>query len=175
MTGARFQPRGKRRSSKAGTPARAGGIADSYAARDENSSAMTAVSSIAMRIRGDRLDGVLSDEWSIDTPSLDDLNGELVRLGATTYTTLTIAASGEEHLSIGGGGDRYIVYWTKDNEHFKTLVRPDAGEGSEILNVGGQPADYPRRHIVDLSQARAAANRFFLRQQFDPGQTWEDS
>jgi hypothetical protein len=134
---------------------------------------MSRVSSISTRIHGDRLEGALNHEWSIDAPSLDDLDSAMDRLDARIYTTLIIAASGQEHMAIGGGDGRYIVYWTRDNEDFKVLVRPEAEESAQLVNVGGQPADYPAKQIVDITQARAAAHLFFLRQQLDPAQTWE--
>ena len=77
---------------------------------------MTAVSSISMRVHGDRLDGVLNHEWSIDAPSLDDLDGAIERLDGSTYTTLIIAAGGQEHLAIGGGAGTGVVLATKGKE-----------------------------------------------------------
>ena len=131
------------------------------------------VSSISFRIHGDRLDGVLNHEWSVDKPSLDGLNSALDRLDGTTYTTLIVDGNGKEHMTIGGGNGRYIVYWTADDLQFKTLLRPHAEQATVVLSVGGKKGDYPARHVVDLAQARAAASFFFLHRQLDPDLTWE--
>lgn len=125
------------------------------------------------RIHGDRWNGVMNVEWHIDAPSFDDVNRALDRLDAKTYTMLTLQGVGEQHMTIGGGAGRYVVYATSDNEEFWNLLSPGAGDDIVLLNVGGQQGDYPARQVVDLVQARAAARKFFEQQQRDPDQKWE--
>jgi hypothetical protein len=138
---------------------------------DRRNPAMTEVD--FYRIYGDRWNGVLNDEWHIDTPSVDDLNRVLDRLDAKIYTMVIIQGFGEQHMAIGGGAGRYVVYATFDNEEFWSLLAPRAGDSIVPLNVGGQQGDYPATQVVNLEQARAAAQRFFLQGELDSGQKWD--
>lgn len=126
------------------------------------------------RIVGDRWSQASASQWSIDTPTHEDLDRVLDQLDAQAYTMVTLHA-GEGHLlSIGGGGGRYVVYVTFDNERFWSLVGRSAATGTIVLNVGGQKGDYPAEHVVDKDQARGAAHEFLETGQLDPGQQWRE-
>lgn len=125
------------------------------------------------RIDGDRWDGVLCFEWYIEAPSSHDLNHALERLDAKTYTMVTLQGAGEGHMTIGGGAGKYVVYTTSDNREFWNLLSPHGEDSIELLNIGGQEGEYPARHVVDLVQARAAAQKYFERQQRNSEQKWE--
>jgi len=129
----------------------------------------------ALAIHGDKWRGVLSDDWRVEHPSWDQLNEAIQRMDAKVYTLVTIQGPGEQHLAIGGGAGRYVVYATFDNYEFwklldATAVRTDS---PVILNAGGQEGDYPAREIVDLIQAQTAARSFFARRELDPTLSWE--
>ena len=125
------------------------------------------------RIRGDRWNGALSQEWQTDNPSAADFEQALLRLDAKEYTMMTVAGDDETHLTIGGGGGRYVVYATFDNENFWNLMRRDPIDGTVLLNAGGQEGDFPAARVVGLEQARAAGRVFLDYRQLDPSQEWE--
>lgn len=131
------------------------------------------MSKLNCRIHGDCWDGVLNHEWHIDGASPEDMERALERLDARTYTMLTIQGDGEQHLTIGGGAGRYVVYATFDNEEFWNLLSTQRADGVVLLNAGGQEGDYPANQIVSLEQARVAGQAFLLRRQLDPGQRWD--
>jgi hypothetical protein len=124
-------------------------------------------------IRGDSWRGVLNDGWQVDNPSWDDVKKAIQRLDAKTYTIVTIQGPGEQHLAVGGGAGRYVVYATFDNFAFWNLLNAAVGDGMALLNAGGQEGDYPVGQIVDLTQAQTAARAFFIGLQLEPSLRWE--
>jgi hypothetical protein len=118
-------------------------------------------------------DGLQDCGWCIDPASLRDLDQALERLDSRKYTMVMILGEGEQHLTVGGGSGRYVVYATFDNEEFWNLLCADLKDGMVALNIGGQEGNYPARQVVDLEQARAAGRFFFERRQLDPAQHWE--
>lgn len=124
------------------------------------------------RIHGDCWDGIDNTEWHVLSASAEDLDQALDRLDARTYTMLTIAGDGEQHLAIGGGGGRYVVYATFDNERFWNLLRSEPVDGVELVTAGGQEGEYPAMQVVTLSQARAAGRVFLDAGKLDPDQEW---
>ncbi|MDC3982186.1 Imm1 family immunity protein [Polyangium jinanense] len=127
----------------------------------------------ALSIHGDKWHGVLNDEWHVDRPSWDDVDKAIRRLDAKTYTIVTVQGPGEQHLAIGGGSGRYIVYATFDNCEFWNLLSTDSTNGMVLLNAGGQEGDYPAAQIVDQEQARTAARTFLLDLRLEPSLRWE--
>ena len=125
------------------------------------------------RIRGDRWDGVLNHEWDVDRASVEDFDRALDRLDARIYTMLTIEGSGEQHLTIGGGAGRYVVYATFGNEEFWNLLCGKSATGTILLNAGGQEGDFPATQVVSKEQAGAAGRVFLDACQLDPTQQWE--
>jgi hypothetical protein len=125
------------------------------------------------RIEGDRWDGLSLNEWMIDDASVSDFDAALDRLDASTFTNVMIAGDGEEHMGIGGGAGRYIVYATFDNEDFWNLMRNEPATGTVLLNTGGQVGDYPASQVVTVEQARTAGRTFLLSGKLDPGLRWE--
>ena len=127
-----------------------------------------------LRICGDCWVGVLNHEWQADSPSRADFEAALFRMDAERYTMITIAdGGGDKHLTIGGGGGRYVVYVTFDGQEFWNLVRPESAAGTVLLNAGGQEGDFQAAHVVTLDQARAAGLVFLDSGQLDPNQRWE--
>ncbi|MFO0693855.1 MAG: Imm1 family immunity protein [Polyangiales bacterium] len=126
-----------------------------------------------LSICGDRWHGVANDEWHVDAPSWDDVSRAIRRLDGRTYTLVTIGGSGEEHLAVGGGAGRYVVYVTRDNWDFWNLLSHEDAEGTVSLFIGGQDGDYPARRIVDLEQAEVAARAFLSGRRLEPTLRWE--
>lgn len=78
------------------------------------------------------------------------------------------------HMGIGGGDDnRYIVYVTPDNWVFYNLINPNATPGQQLLVAGGQPAEYPNRQCVGLSEVLCAAKTYSETGQLNPSLVWE--
>jgi hypothetical protein len=127
----------------------------------------------ARRLYGDHWDGVLNHEWYIDAPSTDDFEHMLQRLDARRYTMLTLQGDGEQHMAIGGGAGRYVVYATFDNDEFWNLLCRTSAEGIVLLNAGGQEGDFPAMQVVSIEQARAAGHAFLEACRLDPEQRWE--
>lgn len=125
------------------------------------------------RIDGDCWEGVLDHKWHLEAALPTDLDRALEQLDGETFTLLTIGGDGEQHMGIGGGKGRYVVYATFDNEEFWNLLCAQPREGVIFLTAGGQEGDFPARQVVDLEQARAAAQTFLLHGQLDQGQRWE--
>jgi len=124
-------------------------------------------------IRGDHWEGVAVHRWSIEEPSVEDLEQMLERLDASTYTMMTIEGPGNRHLTVGGGAGRYVVNATTlDNEQFWTLLRSEPAEGVIQLNTGGQDGDFPATHVVDKGQAYQAARIFLQTGELDRDQQW---
>lgn len=124
-------------------------------------------------ISGDHWVGSANHEWRVDSPSSDDLERALNRLNAKEYTSLCIEGDGERHMMVGGGGSKYVVYATLDNEEFWNLIAVEAKEGVVSLNAGGQEGDYPANQIVDLKQALHACLAFLATQELDADLKWE--
>lgn len=125
------------------------------------------------RIRGDRWDGPLNHDWTIEDASPADFERALEQLDGRSRTMLTVEGDGQRHLTVGGGAGRYVVYISFDNDDFWNLLCPIPQAGIVLLNAGGQEGDYPAKQIVDLAQARAAGRAFFDHQGLDPAQQWE--
>jgi hypothetical protein len=75
-------------------------------------------------------------------------------------TLVTLEADGETHMAVGGGTNKYVVYFTFDNETFHYLVDPSKSDVDETLTVGGQEGFYPAKLCVDIDSALKAAKTF---------------
>lgn len=124
---------------------------------------------------GDRWEGRVDREWRVVSPSEHDLDQAIERLDGTTYTMISLErlGEGEQHLAVGGGGGRYVVYATFDNEEFWNLVCSEPAEGVVLVKAGGQEGEYPARNVVNLAQARSAGRAFLNSGELDRGQEWE--
>lgn len=127
----------------------------------------------ALAIHGDSWRGVLNDEWHVDAPSCDEVSKAIERLDAKAFTMVTIQGPGEQHLAVGGGAGRYVVYATFDNCDFWNLLAATVDDRTVLLNAGGQEGDYPACQIVDLDQAQRAARAFFEGLQLEPSLRWQ--
>lgn len=127
----------------------------------------------AVTIRGDIWRGLLKDEWHVDSPSCEELFSAIRRLDGKAHTMVVIEGQGAQHLAIGGGAGRYVVYATFDNWDYWNLLNATARDGSACVNIGGQEGEYPARQIVDLQQAETAARWFWERVELEPNLQWE--
>ena len=128
---------------------------------------------IVPTLHGDRWSGADDASWQVVDPTWDDAQQAIERLDATVFTLVTIGGPGEQHLTIGGGSGRYVVYATFDNWDFWNLLGANPDGAPILLNAGGQEGDYPARQVVDKDRALRAARTFFTSLQLDPTLQWE--
>jgi hypothetical protein len=121
---------------------------------------------------GDRWSGVLDHDWTIDPATEASVDEALNNLDAKAFTMLTIQRGDGAHLVVGGGAGRYVVYASVARDEFWSLLRSDRADGIVLLNVGGQEGDFPAQQVVEIGQARAAAQSFLASCQLDSTQRW---
>ena len=98
---------------------------------------------------------VVRPTWQFIETAIRSLNG--------STRSLVILGVGKEvpHMAVGGGRhDCYVVYTTGDNAAFNNLISRSQGDGSVVMTVGGQEAEYPRRECACLADALLAAKAF---------------
>lgn len=127
------------------------------------------------RIFGDHWVGLAMNEWTIESPTNDDLKRALKQLDATAYTMITVEAGEDHYMTVGGGGGRYVVVVTFDNQLFFTLLCAEPVTGIVMLKAGGQEGDYPAEEVVGTTQALQAAEVFMETGDLDDGQQWVQS
>jgi hypothetical protein len=98
--------------------------------------------------------------WVEDATDWDTIEAAIRDLDGDRKTLVTLEAVDETHMAIGGGGDRYVVYVTFDNETFYYLIDPSKSDSSETIMVGGQEGLYAARSCVDLLTVLTAAREF---------------
>jgi hypothetical protein len=91
--------------------------------------------------------------WGEIEAAIRDLDGQ-------RRTLVTLETESETHMAIGGGGDKYLVYVTFDNENFSYLIDRTKSDNFETLIVGGQEGFYPDKWCVDLKTTLKAAMSF---------------
>lgn len=120
----------------------------------------------------------------IDNPTWDEVEAAIRALDGRDRNDIYLVpriADPETFLGVGGGGGRYLVTGIIASERFPTVVK-ELGRGAkrhegerELLVVGGQEGDYPRRWIIDLETALRAARAFHETGEFGGGEVlWED-
>lgn len=142
-----------------------------------------------------------SDEWDeaghhyepkgVDQPGTDAVEAALRRLDGKRWTVVTLEASDEQFMGVGGGSDgRYLVYVCGEaagasdedpdeegEEVIDVLLAPDAeripAEAEAKLFIGGQETAHPLRHCVDLTTALRAATTYAATGTLDPTLHWE--
>ena len=108
-------------------------------------------------------------------PSREQI-ADLVRsIDGHSTTIVTIHGPEVAHLAVGGGPDRFIVYATRDNWEFKTLIASDHPQDRSLrpLIAGGQSGDYEVRKTVAREEALKAALRFASDGALEPSLMWE--
>jgi hypothetical protein len=127
----------------------------------------------AVTISIDKWDGLSCSEEIVDSPRLSDVERLVTLLDASTRTIMTLDAGAEQHMAIGGGGGRYIVYTQEQNGDLFNLISPTATDGIVMLNAGGQEGDYPARQIIDFKTTLQAAAFYFEHAHRDERLHWE--
>jgi hypothetical protein len=97
------------------------------------------------------------------------------RLNGLDRSTVAFEASNGTVMSIGGGGDRYVVFMASDvDAALLNLTTPTAPAGESIeLVAGGQRGSYRERGCVDRATAVQAAIYFISSGGADPALCWQ--
>lgn len=109
---------------------------------------------------GDRWVGDRCNEWTVETPSEDEIRTAIERLDGRTNTLVLVRKPDASHLAVGGGPEKFVVYATFDDVEFFSLLSDTDRPGEMPINAGGQIGDYPASQIVDLDAAVGAALEF---------------
>lgn len=101
----------------------------------------------------------------------------LMALDGCEQTLICLERTGGTRLMIGGGSaGRYVVNCLLDQEtqeNYLLVNRTPAGPAMELC-CGGQTAQYPARHCVDLSLAMEAVDHFCRTGSMAPDLLWEE-
>ncbi len=126
-----------------------------------------------------------TDSETFNDPAWAAVEREIRALDARTHTTVTLAPApprgvpvGDAHLCEGGGGGgRYIVYLTEDNQSFWNLTDPSVRGSSKrvLMNIGGQEGDYRESQFVSLALALRAARQYFTDGQRAADLDWDET
>jgi hypothetical protein len=98
---------------------------------------------------------------TVESPSWPEIQERIARLDARGHTMVTLAGEGEAHLTIGGGAGRYVVYVTRDNMSFDTLVDTAGGLALEMVVAGGRTVS--TRHATWFRWRRPSRPRASMR------------
>ncbi len=108
-----------------------------------------------------------------DVSSWREIETAIKELDGHRKTLVTLETDGETHMALGGGGGKYLVYVTFDNEKFSYLINSTKSDRSETLVVGGQEGIYPGKWCVDLTLALKVAKSFSEFGEIDKSVVWE--
>lgn len=127
-----------------------------------------------MKLTVNTWDGPIVHSDETDDPTLAEVEAAIGRLDGDACTEVTLAE--EEpfaYISIGGGPELYLVTGETSDEKILQLTDPEAGDKPVPLVCGGQLADFPRRDLVNRSQATEVASRFLAQGDYDPNLAWD--
>jgi hypothetical protein len=107
-------------------------------------------------------------------PSWEEIEAAIRQLDGKHKTEVSIAGSGEAHMSITGGNGVYLVDGTPNNDFFYSLRNPTGSSDENVKVVsGGQLVTVSLDKAVPLSIALKAARAFADRGEFDDALVWQ--
>lgn len=110
---------------------------------------------------------------SLPNPSWDDVQTRIKRLESAESGSVFLKAKNGSTLSIGGDRGRgYLVFYSDETGH--RYLQPLAlhRKGVVSLAIGFQPAEYPRRIVVDLDASLKTAYMYFQAGRIQAGEEW---
>jgi Immunity protein Imm1 len=110
----------------------------------------------------------------IENPNWSQIETAIRELDGESKTLVTLGVDEDTYMSIGGGGNIYIVTVTFDNLNFHILIDSSKSERTEELVVGGQKGNYSANKCVDLLRCLLAARTFVESGKLDALLTWEE-
>lgn len=118
--------------------------------------------------------GNKNQEIFLENPNLQQIETEIKQLDGKSKTLLTLGATEDIYMSIGGGqSGQYIVNVTFDNYTFYNLVNPNKIDKIQKLTVGGQQGEYPEKMLIDLATALLASRIFAESGKLEESLFWE--
>jgi hypothetical protein len=119
--------------------------------------------------------GESADQWSMERqPYWERVEWAILSLDGKAHTIVKLSANDHTYMVVAGGSSgEYMVHATKDNALFSHLIDDSQSDGSVILDIGGQPGEYPRKRCTSLTVACQAAREYFDTGQLDSHFTWE--
>jgi hypothetical protein len=115
----------------------------------------------------------LEDGRIVAQPAPLDVDLAVGGLDGVARTMVTLATDGAEHMVVGGGGVRCLVYVTSDYRALTVLVDPMA-TGTVTLVAGGTADEYPAVETVPHAVALQAARTYALTGTLDPSLNWRE-
>lgn len=110
---------------------------------------------------------------SIKNPSWENVQARINSLETSESGSVFLKAANGSTLSIGGDRGRgYLVFCSDETGHRYLQPPPSKRQGAVGLVVGFQPAEYPRRIIVDLAASLKAAYVYFQTGHIQAGEDW---
>ena len=111
----------------------------------------------------DHWQGQSNQGEEIADASEDELAAAIDRLDDWNHTNVSLKDGAGRVLMIGGGPDRFFIQYLLPEDTGVWVAVGDAdAEGEEVLTLGRQEADYPKRQIFSKMVA-LDAGRVFLR------------
>ena len=121
--------------------------------------------------------GHASNGTSLENPTLRDVLASIEALDGRSRTTVILsdAAQSDHYMGISGQWNgQYMVFVTKDNVRFVSLVDPQRSASKVTLFVGGQDGEFAERKLVTGDDVAAVASEFFETGCAKPGMPWEE-
>jgi hypothetical protein len=107
-----------------------------------------------------------------EDPSEKEARELFERLDGSSEDTLSIETADHGSLLVGGGPERFVaVSFLRDGASFHA-ERGIGEDGIEMIQVGGQVGDYPKRYVLDRESAWEVAKEFFRTRTMTPAFTW---
>ena len=122
------------------------------------------------------------DEWSevvdhgsrMAHPSWEQVEKAILSLDGTVHTIVRFGFNEDSYMTVAGGSDGcYLVFVTTDGSSFSHLVDVSKSNEPVLLDIGGQPGEYPLKRCVSLDVARDAAKVYFECGRLKSDCTWE--
>jgi hypothetical protein len=105
-------------------------------------------------------------------PSEKDTRELFERLNGSTEDTLYIETADHGSMLVGGGPERFVaVSFLPDGSSFHAERAVDE-DGIEMIQVGGQVGNYPKRYVLNRESAWQVARHFFDTRTMDGAFTW---
>lgn len=99
---------------------------------------------------------------SMPNPSWENVQARINQLRTSESGSVFLKAANGSTLSIGGDRGRgYLVFYSDETGHRYLQPPPSERKGVIRLVIGFQPAEYPRRIVVDLDASLKAAYTYF--------------
>lgn len=110
---------------------------------------------------------------SIKNPNWENVQARINSLETSESGSVFLKAANGSTLSIGGDRGRgYLVTCLDETGHLYLQPPPSKRQGVVSLVLGFQPAEYPRRIIVDLAASLKAAYVYFQSGHIQVGEDW---